>query len=335
MPGRGAMRGRWLANRLLGAVCAALLTMPMLTTPAAAEASPVAPSIAPSGTASVTVRTVSDVRYAGVSRAQVLDLHVPSAPSPVPLVVLVHGDDFAGGDKRNVLAVPTLLGRGFAVASVNYRLSGEARFPAAVQDVKAAIRWLRAHAGEYGIDPARFAVWGTSAGGYLATMAGVSGGVWSGLDDAGLGNATVSAEVQAVVAWYAPADFAAMDTQARRVAACTGRSPVHDDASSAESRWLGAPVQSAPLLRASDPVAWLPSVPRGRLPTFLLVHGSVDCSVPPGQSTQWGQALAAVGAPVRVEIVEGAGHADDVLHRRMLGPTADFLATALGRRAAG
>jgi acetyl esterase/lipase len=280
-------------------------------------------------------RILTDVRYAGTSPAQGLDLYLPRSASGAPLVVLVHPGTFAEGDKREVGAVPTLLEQGYAVASVNYRLSGEARFPAAVQDVKAAIRWLRAHAGEYGIDPRRIAVWGTSAGGYLATMVGVSGGVWSGLDDVGLGNAAVSSQVQAVVSWYGPGDFTALDTQARQVAACAGRAPAHDDPGSPESRWLGGPVQTAPLTRASNPIAWLPSAPAGSLPPFLLVHGGVDCVVPSAQSTQLGQALTAAGVPTRVEIADGAGHADDSLHRRMLGPTLDFLATALRHRTPG
>jgi acetyl esterase/lipase len=151
----------------------------------------------------------------------------------------------------------------------------------------------------------------------------------------GLGNAAVSSQVQAVVSWYGPGDFAAMDAQARQVGACAGRAPAHDDAASPESRWLGAPVQTAPLVRASNPIAWLPSARTASLPSFLLVHGSVDCVVPSGQSTQLGQALTAAGAPVQVEIVDGAGHADDALHRRMLGPTLDFIATALRHRTPG
>lgn len=322
MPIQSAVRRGWLVVVALLAATATMLIKP--ATPATAAADP--------------IRTVADVRYAGVSAAQVLDLYLPAAAttaSPVPLVVVVHGDDFAGGDKRDVLSVPTLLNRGLAVASVNYRLTGEARFPAAVQDVKAAVRWLRAHAREHGIDPSRFALWGTSAGGYLATMTGVSGGVWSGLDDVALGNSTVSAEVRAVVAWSAPADFSTLEAQARLVTGCAGRTRQHDDPNSAESRWLGAPLPSAPLLRASQPAAWLPSAPRGSLPSFLLVHGSLDCSVPAGQSTQWARELAAAGAPARVEIVEGAGHLDDVLYRRMLAPTADYLVAVLGRGAAG
>jgi acetyl esterase/lipase len=317
------MRGRWLA---LAAACVALLAGP----DAAASSPAVPPAAAP-----VLPDVLTDIRYAGTSSAQGLDLYLPRSASGVPLVVLVHPGAFSEGDKREVGAVPTLLEQGYAVASVNYRLSSEARFPAAVQDVKAAIRWLRAHAGEHGIDPGRIAVWGTSAGGYLATMAGVSGGIWSGLDDVELGNAAVSSQVQAVVSWYGPGDFAAMDAQARQVPACAGRAPAHDDPGSPESRWLGGPVQAAPLVRASDPIAWLPSAPAGSLPRFLLVHGSADCTVPPGQSIQLGQALTAAGVPTQVEIVDGAGHAEDSLHQRMLGPTLDFIATALRHRTPG
>lgn len=343
---RGA-RGRTLALAALPAVAAAatvaaagpVSALPVPALPVSALPVSALPAAAsPVAGPATDVRVLRDLRYAGTSPAQVLDLWLPASTArrqrPVPLVVLVHGGAFTGGDKGQVLGVPELLAQGFAVASVNYRLADQAPFPAAVQDVKAAVRWLRANAGSYDVDRARFAVWGTSAGGYLATMAGVSGGQWSGLDDVSLGNPTVSSQVQAVVSWYGPADFTAMDAEARQVAACAGRAQVHDAADSPESRWLGAPVQTAPLRRASDPGAWLASAPPGTLPPFLLVHGGSDCLVPPGQSARLGQALAVAGAPVRVQVVEGAGHADEALHRQVLRPSIDFIAAALQQRPA-
>jgi acetyl esterase/lipase len=277
-------------------------------------------------------QTLTDLPYADRSPAQTLDLYLPKrSGQAVALVVFVHGGAFSGGDKREVLAVPTLLDQGYGVASVNYRLSGEAPFPAGVQDVKAAVRWLRAHAGEYGIDPVRFAVWGASAGGYLANMVGVSGGQFSGLDDVSLGNPTVSSQVQVVVSWYGPSDFAAMDAQERQIRECAGRAQTHDDAGSPESVWLGAPVQTAPLTHAANPIAWLPSAPAGSLPAFLLGHGSADCTVPPGQSTELAQALTRAGGAATLKIINGAGHADEQVQQQLLAPSLEFISVTLRR----
>ena len=119
--------------------------------------------------------TYSDVAYAAKSPAQKLDIYLPSGGTkPYPVIVTVHGGAFSMGDKADGQQTPMLaaLDRGYVVVSVNYRLSAEATYPAAVQDVKAAIRFLRANAAEYGLDPGRIAAWGDSAGGYLAAMAG-------------------------------------------------------------------------------------------------------------------------------------------------------------------
>jgi acetyl esterase/lipase len=165
-------------------------------------------------------------------------------------------------------------------------------------------------------------------------MAGVSGGAPSDLDDPRLGNADVSSRVQAVVSWYGPTDFTVMDAQTQQTPACGGRSGGHDDAGSPESRWLGTPVRSATdLVKASNPIAWLPSQPAGTVPPFLLAHGGADCTVPPGQSTVLGRALNSSGVPAEVRIVDGAGHAEGGLDEGLLTPTLDFISTALGRPA--
>ena len=132
----------------------------------------------PMGSSSRPTPTKADVAYASTSSSQVLDLWLPpNASGPVPLVIFIHGGAFKGGDKAmEACNVQALLDRGYAVASVNYRLSGEAPFPAAVQDAKAAVRYLRANATTYGINPDQIAAWGESAGGNLAAMLGVTGG---------------------------------------------------------------------------------------------------------------------------------------------------------------
>ena len=271
-----------------------------------------------------------DVAYADGSRAQVLDLYLPARTgTAVPLVVYVHGGAFSGGDKSDHLPpVGALRDHGYAVANLDYRLSGEAPFPAAVQDVKAAVRWLRAAAPRYGVDPGRFGAWGDSAGGYLVTMLGVTGDQRTLFDDAALGHAAVSSAVQAVVDWYGPSDFLAMDAQAR-AAGCTDPQ-VHDAADSPESSWLGAPIRSVPaLVRSANPITWTATA--RRLPPFLVAHGSADCTVPAAQSTLLVAALRARHAPVTHTVLPGAVHGDPAFARDQIVPALAFLDRALSR----
>ena len=254
-------------------------------------------------------QTLVDLAYASGSEAQKLDLYLPARTgTAVPLVILIHGGAFVGGDKGDdAEQAEALRGKGFAVASLNYRLSGEAQFPAGVRDVKAAVRWLRAHAASHGLHPDRFAAWGTSAGGYLATMLGVTGDQRTTLDDASLGNAKVSSAVQLVVDLYGPGDFLSMDAQAADPGGCADGPQVHDAGDSPESQWLGAPVQSVPALAAtSNPMRYLAKA--AHLPPFVVAHGNRDCLVPYGQSLQLVAALKKAGASVSFTLVDGAGH---------------------------
>jgi len=211
-----------------------------------------------------------DIAYAAVSPAQKLDIYLPDqGPGPFPVIVAIHGGAFRTGDKADGQLSPMLEGlkQGFAVVSLNYRLSGEAVFPAPIQDAKAAIRWLRAHAAEYKLEGAKIAVWGGSAGGYLAALAGVSGGVteW---DDPGLGNLEESSRVQAVVDWFGPVDFLKMDEHFR--ASRKGRAD-HGEADSPESRYLGKKLADIPdLVRAANPETYI--TPDD--PPFLIQHGT-------------------------------------------------------------
>ncbi len=131
-----------------------------------------------------------DVRYAHTSPAQQLDIYLPeTGDGPFPVLLSIHGGAFAIGDKRDPQALPFLgsLSRGYAAVSVNYRLSGEAIFPAGLQDVKAAIRWLRARGNEYRLDPGRIVAWGSSSGANYAAMVAVTAGETL-FDDPALGN---------------------------------------------------------------------------------------------------------------------------------------------------
>jgi acetyl esterase/lipase len=234
-----------------------------------------------------------------------LDLYLPPVTrGPAPVVVWIHGGAFMHGDRT---ALPPLLERerlftrlplaGFAVASVDYRLSSEAIFPAQVDDVQAAIRWLRARHRELGIDPVRIAAWGESAGGYLAAFAGVAGRAGPG---GATGTANQPTNVVAVVDWYGPTDFAAMDRQAP-----ADSKMCHDDPDSPESRLIGAPVQERPdLVGRANPVHAATST----APPFLIMHGTADRLVPCGQSELLATRLEELGVPVDFRPIEGADH---------------------------
>ena len=275
---------------------------------------------------------LKQIPYAATSSAQVLHLSLPPRTGQaIPLVVLVHGGGYETGDKGDLrFLVEALNARGYATAAINYRLSGEATFPAGVQDTKAAIRWLRTYAPVHGIDPNQIAVWGLSAGGTLAALAGVSGDQDGLLDDDALGWASASSAVQAVVAWYAPTDFLTMDTQAVDPGGCPGVADLHDPVDSPESRWLGAAVQSVPdLVAAATPASYLAAA--RDIPPFYLAHGDRDCTVPFAQTLEFADALRAAGASVTVNIVPGAGHAEGAFDRAQIDPSIAFLDKVFGR----
>jgi acetyl esterase/lipase len=251
-------------------------------------------------------RSWTDLAYATSSPAQRLDLHLPdSGTGPFPVIVQIHGGAFRSGDKADGQLTPVLaaIARGYAVVAINYRLSGEALFPTQIHDVKAAIRWVRANAARYDLDPARIAVWGNSAGGHLAALAGTSAGV-AALEDPGLGSPDQSSQVQAVVDWYGPIDFLQMDPQFR--ASGIGR-PDHSAATSPESRLLGGALADvADRVAAANPETYITADD----PPFLIQHGTADPLVPTQQSVRFAAALTRVLGPDRVTLalLDGAGH---------------------------
>ncbi len=177
------------------------------------------------------------------------------------------------------------------MASIEYRLSGEATFPAQIQDCKAAIRWLRANAATYGLDPGRIAAWGSSAGGHLVALLGTGAGVPE-LQDLAQGSESQPDAVQGVVDWYGPTDFLQM-------------SGSHHDANSPESRLLGCDIDDCPgRVALANPISY---VDPGD-PPFLIQHGSRDPTVDPIQSVLLHAALLAVAVQSTHMVLEGAGH---------------------------
>lgn len=290
------------------APAAAITTTSAMTLPAPAAGQ--APQGMPPGgrpPAFSVAPTAANVIYATPGGEQMLDLYLPVGDGPFPLVINIHGGGFRFGDKGMLdEAVGTaLIEAGYAIASIDYRLSGEATFPAAVQDAKAAVRWLRANAAQYKLDPDKFAAFGQSAGGNIASMLGTAGDV-AMFDDAGLGNAGVSSRVQAVINWFGPNDFSKMDEQAK-AQGCPASDQTHDDPASFESAYLGAAVPAAPeQVQQADPITYISPDD----PPFLVQKGDQDCTVPIENTKMLADALMAAGNDVEYDLLAGAGHGD-------------------------
>jgi acetyl esterase/lipase len=230
---------------------------------------------------------------------QVLDLFLPEQPSdkPLPLMIWIHGGAWLAGSQSSP-PVLYLVKKGFAVASIQYRFSSDALWPAQAYDCKAAIRFLRANAGKYNFDPDHFGVGGDSAGGHLAAFIGTSGDVKEMEGD--LGNPNVSSRVQAVVDWFGPTDLTLMGQQSGP------RSMLkHDAPNSPESLLLGGPVQEKhDLAKTANPLTYI----HKNEPPFLIMHGDNDQLVPLGQSIILAKALIDAGVEVTMKTIPGATH---------------------------
>jgi acetyl esterase/lipase len=249
--------------------------------------------------------TYKDLAYATSSSAQKLDLYLPKSGEPFPLVIMVHGGGFMFGDKGDgagLTGVDQLLAAGYAVASINYRLSGEAIYPAQIHDAKAAVRFLRANSEKYKLNPDKFGAWGASAGGNLVALLGTTCGA-AELEGSELGNSDQSSCVQAVVDWFGPIDFLKMDEQF----AGSGCPQNHNDASSPESKLVGAAIQTVPdLVKTTNPMNYIDATD----PPFFIQNGSADCNIPPVQGKNLADQLAqAIGSEkVSFSLLDGAGH---------------------------
>jgi acetyl esterase/lipase len=251
-----------------------------------------------------------DIHYASKSEAQKLDIYLPDKGNgPFPVIVSVHGGAFKMGDKRDGQVFPMLEGlkRGYAVVSINYRLSGEAKWPAQIHDCKAAVRWIRANSKKYKFNPDKIGAWGGSAGGHLSAMLGTSGEVKS-LEDLTQGNPSHSSRVQAVVDWFGPTDFLKMDEQLRESKVKNPQHHcIHD---SPESELIGKNLENAPeLVKETTPDGYITSDDA----PFFIQHGLEDNLVPYQGSVILGRKLGQVlgFSKVSLELFAATSHGGD------------------------
>ncbi|MFA5808936.1 MAG: alpha/beta hydrolase [Thermoleophilia bacterium] len=235
-----------------------------------------------------------DVPYSGnSSAAQKMDIYYPAKMNgPAPAVMYVHGGGWTKGDKKDGAgadAIPDLVDAGFLVVSINYRLAPDDKFPAQIEDVKCAVRYLRANAARYNLDPERIGAWGGSAGGHLVSLLGVTDGN-EGFEGTG-GYAEQSSRVQAVVDMFGPSDL------------------MKEFSGGAIGRALGMQVfgtsdQGSDILTQASPVTHVSADD----PPFLILHGAKDDLVPTEQSQELYDRLKAAGVPATLVMVENAGH---------------------------
>jgi acetyl esterase/lipase len=239
-------------------------------------------------------------------RPLTLDLYLPPAGgAPKPVVVFIHGGSWNkrtardGGSFRDFPAVlASVAARGYVVASVNYRLSGEVRFPGAILDVKQAVRWLRQRADEYNADADKVVVWGSSAGGQIATVIGASCGVAIfDLPSDSKSKAPPSDCVQGVIDWYGLIDLQSTPHD-------IGKAPVAGQVTAAGA-YLGCEPDACPdTAKAASPLAYLDA----KDPPVLIQHGEADTSVSPKQARKFYDALRAAKVPAELVVYPGADH---------------------------
>lgn len=232
-----------------------------------------------------------DIVYASVGGKDLtLDVCAPEKTTgKLPVIVWVHGGAWQAGSKDRAPAA-SLATRGYAVVSINYRLSNEATFPAQIFDCKAAIRWVRANAAKYNFDADHIGAAGASAGGHLVALLGTSGGVKE--LEGNEGHARFSSRVQAVVDFFGPTDFLKMGGS-------------HDGPDSPESKLIGGPIQgNKEKVERANPITYIgPGAP-----PFLIVHGDEDETVPISQSLLLTEALKKAGVDVTFEVAKGKSH---------------------------
>jgi acetyl esterase/lipase len=248
------------------------------------------------------IRVVSNIVYSSTPQGDLLlDLYLPAEASSdaLPVVLFFYGGAFEMGNKHQLALydVHTLPLDGFAVVSIDYRLSDQAIFPAQLDDAQNALRWIHAHAGEYNLDANRVGVWGMSAGGMLAALIGVGAETETEAEDAQLS----TPPVQAVVDYYGPSDLLQGDEHAPE-----GVDLNWAAADSWPSRYLGGAIGEHPeRVAATNPITYVSADD----PPFLIVHGDQDSIVPFNQSELLYAALEEAGVEAELYAVKDGDHA--------------------------
>jgi acetyl esterase/lipase len=256
----------------------------------------------PAAPDSVEVRR--DIDYVGDGNPrQMLDVVLPKeradGKKKLPLIVFIHGGGWRNGSKEGAVRrlVPFVETGNYVGATINYRLTGESSWPTQIHDCKAAIRYLRGKAKEFGIHPKKIAVWGGSAGGHLVSMLGTSGGVKELEGDLGEHD-DQSSRVTCVVNYFGPQNFLTMVKQESTIDRSAGKEYP-------EALLLGGPVQEKEdVARQASPVTW---VSKDDAP-FLTAHGTEDPLVPYAQGEEIHAALQKAGVESHLLRVEGGGH---------------------------
>jgi acetyl esterase/lipase len=276
---------RWLAVTIAAAVLGGQIAQPVMARRRPAEVANAA--------------IQRDLVYKRVNGAVLtLDLYCPEKVSgSLPVIVWLHAGGWSRGRKEHCPAV-TLVQDGYAVASIDYRLTGVAPFPAQIEDCKAAIRWLRANASKYNLDPDRVGAWGFSAGGHLAALLGTSGGV-SELEGNG-DNMSYSSRVQAVCVVSGPGDLL---QQYREASAAPAE--MNPKVKPALEALIGGPLeQNKAKAMAASPISYISKDD----PPFLIIQGENDITVPVSVTQSFFAALKAAGVDATLEIATGRGH---------------------------
>lgn len=258
--------------------------------------------VAAASHAATTFTTYEALEFANPGQPLLLDLRVPDGPGPHPVIVYLHsgawimGDRFGGPARRQAT-------RGYAVASIEYRLAPRHIWPAQVEDAKTAVRWLRANASRFKLDADRIGVFGTSSGGHIGSVLGVSGGVeW--LEGMALGNPQFSSRVKVVVDLYGPTDLLRLEEDKLPCIPLDGNAPFMPP-----SLLMGCPIQQCQeWTRTASPMSYVtPDDPK-----FLIMHGMLDCLVSFKQSVSLHQKLEAAGVDSRLILIPTGDHGGDV-----------------------
>jgi acetyl esterase/lipase len=272
-----------------------------------------------------TFTTYEAIEYATpAGESLLMDLRVPDGAGPHPVILYLHSGAWITGDRFGGPAIRQAT-RGYAVASIDYRLAPRHIWPAQIEDAKAAVRWLRANASRFQLDPTRIGVFGASAGGHIGSILGTSGGV-AALEGMELGNAQFSSRVRAVVDLYGPTDLLKLEEQKLPCIPLDGNA-----AFMPPSLLMGCPIQQcAEWTRTANPITY---VTPGD-PPFLILHGMLDCLVPYKQSVILDEALVGAGLESRLVLIPNGEHGGSAFDEdRYVKMIDDFLDEHLQRPA--